>query len=331
MSDGLADDPTYGYRGLAVSALALDPASGVLYAGTENGVFAIRPYAPSPACEPAPDHLCLLGGRLRVTVMAQHPRSFLIARGVATEQANRFGAFSFPAFTGDATLPEVVVKVVEPSQGGAVWIYHGSLTSLPYVLTVTDTATGQIETYTNDRKSPFCGGADTAAFDPSPWDYRQPAGAEPAAASGKTTLSLLGGRFSATLSARGGTQPGVAVAQTDAYGYFSLPGATGDPSYPEVYVKMIDFRSVTGAFWIFYTGLTHADYRLTVTDSVTGAVRSYSNTTPLCGGADTVAFQEGRRSFFGGRRARDLARPERTLGLRRRRTMAVDLSRMSDE
>jgi hypothetical protein len=292
MSDGLADDPTYGYSGLRVSSLALDPASDALYAGTENGVFAIRPDAPSPACEPAPDHLCLLGGRLRVTVMAQHPRSFLIARGVATEQANRFGAFSFPTFTGDAALPEVVVKVVEPSQGGAVWIYHGSLTSLPYILTVTDTTTGQIETYTNDRLSPFCGGVDDLAFDPSPWDYRQPAGGEPAAAAGQTTLSLLGGRFSATLSARDGTQPGVAIAQTDAYGYFSLPGVTGDPSYPEVYVKMIDFRPVTGAFWIFYTGLTHADYRLTVTDSVTGTVRVYESGTPLCGGADTNAFTD---------------------------------------
>ncbi len=78
----------------------------------------------------------------------------------------------------------------------------------------------------------------------------------------------------------------------DRFGFFSLPDFTGDPQFPEVVVKMLDARAIGGKFWFFYTGLTSLDYTLTVTDSVTGAVRTYESTTPLCGGADIDAFTD---------------------------------------
>jgi hypothetical protein len=254
-------------------------------------VFAIRPNAPSSPCEPAPDHLCLLGGRFRVTVMAQNTRTFAVSRGAVALQSDRFGVFSLPGVTGDASFPEVVVKMIV-SSGGEAWVYHGSLTGLPYILTVTDTTTGQIETYTNEPQNRFCGGVDTSAFSSAGgglWDYSEPAPAA-ATASGASSgaLDLLGGRFTVTLSA--GANAGVAVAGTDRYGYFSLPALTGDPTFPEVFVKML--RAADGTVWFFYTGLTHSDYTLTVTDSATGALRTYTNTSPLCGGADTHAFTD---------------------------------------
>jgi hypothetical protein len=308
LNDGLFDDPTYGNSGLWIYSLVLDPADGVLRAGTANGVFAIRPGSASPACTPTANHLCLLGGRYRATVMAQIPdwqRNLRVARGSVAQQADRFGSFSFPDFTGDPSFPEVVVKMVDPGTGRGVWLFHGSLTGLPYILSVTDTATGEIETYTNDPQNHLCGAADTAAFlheanDPclGCWDYAMAAtvGSGGWMPEGNGTLSLLGNRFSVTLSAYSArhdrTDPGTAVAGTDRDGYFSLPGFTGDPSFPEVYVKMVDFRAVTGKFWIFYSGLTSLDYTLTVTDSATGAVRVYESAASFCGGADTAAFTD---------------------------------------
>lgn len=295
MNDGLPN--------LGVNALAFDPTDGMLRASDGNQVFAIRVASSHFPCTPSANHLCLLGSRYEVNVLAPHPKSSLVDRGVVVQGADRFGSFSFPAFTGDPAFPEVAVKMIDPAQGRGVWVFHGGLTNLPYILSVTDTTTGQIETYTNDSQNRFCGGADTEAFFeniPGPWDYAgAPAAESLARAENRTSaengaLSLLGNRFSVTLSAfsayLGRTEPGVAVPGTDRYGYFSLPGFTGDPSFPEVYVKMVDFTAITGDFWFFHTGLTGLDYTLTVTDSVSGAVRIYEGRGDFCGGADVHAF-----------------------------------------
>ena len=41
---------------------------------------------------------------------------------------------------------------------------------------------------------------------------------------------------------------GVALPQTDTFGYFSLPSITNNPSNPEIFVKILDGRPVNG-FW----------------------------------------------------------------------------------
>jgi hypothetical protein len=109
-------------------------------------------------------------------------------------------------------------------------------------------------------------------------------------------MLLLGGRFSLTLDAhRPGSDAvlhGALVASGDRFGFFSLPDATGDPQFPEIVVKMIDGRAVNGNFWFFHTGLTSLDYTLTVTDSTTGAVRTYGSEAPFCGGVDIKAFPD---------------------------------------
>ena len=75
----------------------------------------------------------------------------------------------------------------------------------------------------------------------------------------------------------------------DRFGYFSLPGFTGDATFPEVFVKMIDFRTITGDFVLFHTGLTSLDYALTVTDQVTGEVRTFESPGDYCGSAVALA------------------------------------------
>jgi hypothetical protein len=89
---------------------------------------------------------------------------------------------------------------------------------------------------------------------------------------------------------------GAAIPRGDKFGYFSLPDFTGDPTFPEVFVKMADATSQPGnSFWLFHTGLTDLDYTLTVTDQTTGAVKTYgggaTEGTLLCGSADTSAFR----------------------------------------
>jgi hypothetical protein len=59
------------------------------------------------------------------------------------------------------TQPEVVVKLID--NGGAYWVFYGSLTDVEYTITVTDTQTDAVATYRNPPGE-VCGGADTAAF-----------------------------------------------------------------------------------------------------------------------------------------------------------------------
>jgi hypothetical protein len=71
------------------------------------------------------------------------------------------------------------------------------------------------------------------------------------------------------------TGAGVALPQTDILGYFSLPTLTNNPSIPEVFVKILDARVLTGSYWVFYGHLTDLIYDLTVKDNVTGISKTY--------------------------------------------------------
>jgi hypothetical protein len=116
-------------------------------------------------------------------------------------------------------------------------------------------------------------------------------------------LLLISERFAVTLAARDprtdATAEGlpIALGTVGVAGYFSLPAFTGDPTFPEVTVKMADAThdpSLGGDFWVFHAPLTDTEYTVTVKDQYTGRVRTYSNGSPspgqLCGGVDTSAF-----------------------------------------
>jgi hypothetical protein len=121
-------------------------------------------------------------------------------------------------------------------------------------------------------------------------------------ASGESsTLVLLGSRFAVTLVATdprtGASSVGMPNELSDRAGFFSLPDFTGDKSFPEVMVKMVDATgspALGGDFWFFHSPLTDVSYTLTVKDQVRDATRTYTNGsgTPgqLCGGVDTSAF-----------------------------------------
>jgi photosystem II stability/assembly factor-like uncharacterized protein len=292
----------------AVVSIGLDPSGRFLYAATPSGVFTLE--RTFEACRDGPDRLCLIGAKYEVSVTARHPVTDAPITGHAIAEGDRFGYFSFPDVTGDTDFPEVFVKMVNasgepPPYGGHDWVFHSSLTSLDYTLTVREPLTGRVRTYTAADSAPSatltCGSADTSAFDRAcevEQSSTATSGTRLAAASGGE-LPLLGGRFRATIRATdprtGRVSEGAAIPRKDGVGYFSLPGFTGDPSFPEVFVKMVDGRAQPGgSFWVFHTGLTDLEYTLTVTDTQTGSVKTYRRVAAdgarLCGAADTRAF-----------------------------------------
>jgi photosystem II stability/assembly factor-like uncharacterized protein len=276
-----------------VTGLAIDPAGLFLHASTAHGVLDLQlgETRASP-CESGTDRLCLLGGRFEVSV------KYGDVPAQAVPQGDRFGSFRRPGT--DPTGPEIFVKMADrrASPNRTFWFFHGSVTDLGYTITVTDTATGRMRFYRNEPANPGCGAADTGAFverSAAPASQDLLAGSNLASGDGET-LSLLSGRFQATLSVRnpftGTNDSGLAMPQTDGLGYFSFPSVTGDPAFPEVFVSIFEPRPFERTF--SHTGLTNLQYTLTVTDRETGAARVYQNRRDdvfnLCGGFDFTAF-----------------------------------------
>jgi len=276
-----------------VTSLAISADGKTLHAGTRGGgVFDLDLRIPPSPCTASATRLCLVGNRYAVDLLATHDG--MSSPGIAHGLSDRAGFFSLPFATGDPDLPEVAVKMLPGGAfgGSGAPIFYSSLTTLPFVLTVTDTATGDRKAYASHPGAPLCGGADLSFADAAAPSTN---GIHPSAAR-QSALPLLGGRFSITLQANrpGSSQvaTGLAISSGDRFGFFSLPALTGDAEFPEVVVKMLDARALTGKFWFFHASLTSLEYTLTVRDSVTGAVRVYRSGKPFCGSADGEAFDD---------------------------------------
>jgi hypothetical protein len=108
-------------------------------------------------------------------------------------------------------------------------------------------------------------------------------------------LCLIDGRFKVALFARdprsGNNGAGQPVPENDLFGYFSIPVLTGNPNNLEVFVKILDARTVNGSFWIFFGSLTDFEYTLIVTDQTTGQTEVYTKAPfESKGGFDVGAF-----------------------------------------
>jgi len=142
-------------------------------------------------------------------------------------------------------------------------------------------------------------GDDTAGDDTS-GDDEQPTSPQPAACQpGPETLCLLDDRFEIQVDWRNPRPPfdsgtGRAIQGTRETGYFWF----FSPSNVELVLKMIDARALPseqggGHFWVFYGALSDVEYDITVRDTVTDAVKTYSNEGGnICGQADTQAFHD---------------------------------------
>ncbi|MCP4661755.1 MAG: dimethyl sulfoxide reductase anchor subunit [bacterium] len=105
-----------------------------------------------------------------------------------------------------------------------------------------------------------------------------------------TTLCLNQDRFGVQVAWRdfqGHTGTGRAVPLTGDTGYFWF----FDSANVELVVKVLDGRALNDHFWVFYGSLSNAEYTMTVTDTETGAVKSYTNPSgQFASVGDTTAF-----------------------------------------
>jgi hypothetical protein len=113
-----------------------------------------------------------------------------------------------------------------------------------------------------------------------------------ACTSNGTTLCLNNGRFQvrAIFSAPSlgiTNAPAQAVPLTSDTGYFWFFSSNN----VEIVIKAVDGRAFNNFFWVFYGALSDVEYTITVTDTVNGTVKTYSNSAGhLASMADTAAF-----------------------------------------
>jgi hypothetical protein len=269
--------------------LGADDLAGIrrLYAEKDTG---------SATCRPSDRALCLAGRRFRVELswVNQFDGSTGIGRAVSATDVT--GYFSF----GDPANLELLVKILD--FGATFKVFYGELTNLKFTLTVTDTDTGQFKTY--DNTSGDCGGIDQDFFSHasvSGWSTAPAAltardlwlGSGPLAASGSchadgATLCLLDGRFAVKVDwqnpGNGTSGQGGANALSNLVGTFYFTVA----SNVELMTKVVPFPD---RVVFFYGALTDLTYTLHVTDTLSGAVKTYQSTPgQLCGGLDNSAF-----------------------------------------
>jgi hypothetical protein len=283
------------------------------------------PYTLELVCSAAPGScvsngttLCLNSGRFRVTTIFSAP-SLGITNAAAqaapplTSDTGYFWFFS-------ASNVELVLKAVDGrSFNGYFWVFYGALSDVEYTITVTDTVTGAVKTYRNTAGH-LASVADVTAFRPTgasstmsaaPLKTEEareladrslrevsslvsPSGASAsdACATDGSTLCLNAGRFqlrvifsAPSLGITNGAAH--AVPLTSDTGYFWFFSA----SNVELVIKAVDGRSFNGFFWVFYGALSDVEYTITVTDTVTGAVKTYMNQAGhLASVADVAAF-----------------------------------------
>ena len=286
--------------------LVLSDVSGGADLPEARAVGLIQDMTGGPGCTDSEGALCLSGGRFRVEVEWQSQYNGERGTGSLQRLSDESGTATFFS-------PENVELVFKLLDGRAIndhhWVYYGALSDVEYWLTVTDTLHDRVVVYRNPPGE-ICGRGDSKAFG-------EPAGvaaaspgilsrqAEPtpsipkrieSPAEGENcrpgALCLLDGRFEVTARwTKADGESGVATplpgADATGYMWFFSPGNI------ELAVKALDGVAINNAFWVFAAGLTDVDYELTVTDTVAGVSKTYSNPSrPFCGLGDTSAFPQ---------------------------------------
>jgi ELWxxDGT repeat protein len=296
----------------------LTAAGGLLYFTADDGAFGRELWAlplagAGTGCQPTSTRLCLTANRFQVEAVWRDPQGRQ-GSGMAVPVTADTGTFWF--FSPDNV--ELIVKVLDGrALNNSFWVFYGALSDVEYTITVTDTATGLVRRYFNPAGQ-LASSADTNAFGPlgefslpppaqrasraaPPVVAASPAPAAPPRATAAarsaagcqasaTRVCLNGGRFAVEAvwqDFQGHTGTGTAVPLSGDTGYFWFFG----PDNVEVVLKVIDGQAINGKFWVFYGALSSVQYTLTVTDTLTGRVRTYQNPLgQLASVADTGAF-----------------------------------------
>ena len=258
----------------------------------DAGVFSRRleTALPTTPCVAGTQQLCLADGRFSVRVSW---RDFEGDTGTGNARPLTGDTGSFWFFE-EANL-EIVVKVLDArGVNGFFWVFYGALSNVEYTLTVDDSVTGNSKTYFNPLGS-FGSVGDTSALPGSAGlaeDAQRLRGVpELALASGESSLERLGAgicantddtlclqqsRFEISVTWRdfeGQTGGGTAIPLTTDTGYFWF----FDDANVELVLKVLDARGLNGRFWVFYGALSNVEYTITVRDTETDNVKTYTN------------------------------------------------------
>jgi plastocyanin len=108
---------------------------------------------------------------------------------------------------------------------------------------------------------------------------------------GDSTLCLNGGRFKVEVgwkvASQGTSGSGRAVPLTGDTGEFWFFSANNI----ELVIKVVDGTAFNGKFWVFYGALSNVEYKIEVTDTVTGNEKTFVNAAGnLASVADTSGF-----------------------------------------
>jgi hypothetical protein len=248
-------------------------------------------------CVAGPTTLCLNNQRFKLEVQW---KDFEGKTGVgqAVPLTSDTGYFWF----FNSNNVELVVKVLDGRPlNGKFWVFFGALSNVEYSMTVTDSVSGSVKTYSNPSGR-FASVGDTSAFSvageprslqnadvrttPVPNAVTTCVGTE-------TSLCLNGSRFRVEVNWKdfdGNTGVGKAISLTSDTGYFWFFNS----SNVELVVKVLDARGLNSKFWVFYGALSNVEYEMTVTDTLTGNVKTYSNPSGRFASAgDTDAFRAG--------------------------------------
>jgi len=258
-----------------------------------NAIHALYSPPQKSVCRTTANSLCL-GGHYLATLRWYNPFDGSAGVGRAIPRTGATGFFSF----GDPGNVELLVKLLD--FGDAVKVFYGELTNLEFTLTVANTQNGDVRTYSNTAgdcgavdPNAFASGAATLAADERASRGSSRASAERAAAGGRcrpdrNTLCLLNNRFAVAVDwanpGNGQSGAGVAAPLSKLAGTFYFT----DPTNVEMMVKLLQFPDRVA---VFYGALSDLPYTIHVTDTATGAVKTYASTAgKLCGGLDNTAF-----------------------------------------
>lgn len=287
-----------------ITLTAMDRSSTGATASIEINVTSLPPRVlagGTAGCQPTAQRLCLQGGRFAVEA---EWRDFSGRRG-AGQAVPLSGETGYFWFFAPANV-EVVFKLLDGRPlNGHWWAFYASLSNVEFRLTVTDTRSGESKSYFNPSGR-FASAGDTSAFlsreklaaksaaettsiGKAPAEPRSTP-AKSGCVSSATSLCLQQGRFALEISWRdfaGRSGSGQAVPLTSDTGYFWF----FDKRNVEVIVKILDGRPLNGRWWVFYGSLSNVEYTIRVTDTMTGATRTYRNPLGRFGSAgDTAAF-----------------------------------------
>lgn len=202
---------------------------------------------------------------------------------------------------------ELQVKVLDGcAANNKYWVLSSSATNFEYTLEVTDTVSGAVNYYQNPLNQTPRALIDTDAFNctgGSPGKTLTLTTGPPLAQANDLTapgscvatsqnLCLADGRFKVEVDWRDfSSQTGVGTVVpfgTTMSGLFWFT----DVDNWEVLVKVIDVCAASDRFWVLAGASTNYEYDLTVTDTLTGVVKTYSSPLgePSSAVVDTLAF-----------------------------------------